>query len=78
MSLSKKSLVYFDYMRKKRYRFKRNVSCGFGCRSCKMMSNAMCYKYLDHPIQIDKTVYVTINALCRRVNGDVIKRYIVV
>lgn len=77
MCLRKKILVYSDSSGKV-YKFKRIYDSNFGCSSCKMSRGAKCDKILRNPIKIRTTIYFTICSLCRKINGRVHKKYIVV
>lgn len=76
MCLRKKAIVYFD-IEGKVYKFKNDKS-NFGCRSCKMSIGGKCDKTLSNPIKTGKTMYFRINALCRKINGRIYKKYIIV
>lgn len=74
MPLLKKSLIY--YLNSSKYMFVRKKDRS-GCGYCKMRFNCRCEKVLKHPIITGskRHVYLSINALCREINGRVYKRY---
>lgn len=78
MSLKKRLLIYSDSSGKV-YKFKKVYDdSNFGCSSCKMSRGARCDEILRNPIKIKTTIYFTINSLCRKINGRIHKKYIVV
>ena len=77
MSLRKKLLVYSDGVGKV-YRFKKMYDSNFCCLPGKMSKDGRCDQPLIYPIKANTTIYFTINALCREINGRVNKKFIVV
>ena len=75
MPLLKKSLIYYQDSSKYMFVRKKDRS---GCGYCKMRFNCKCEKVLKRPIKIRTTIYFTINSLCRKINGRIHKKYIVI
>ncbi len=77
MGLKKKILVYCDTKGRK-YRFKRVGKDNIGCTWCRMSQGAMCDNPLKNPIVVNHVAVLSINSLCRKINGRIFKEYIMV